>query len=743
MQNTSTATTVYPTFSTSSANGNSQAVINTGISANLSNNSITATTFVGSLSGAATSATTAGTVTTADQPNITSVGTLTSLNVNAAANAVTFRSNVATGTAPLTVTSTTRVANLNVATAGTADSATAATNAAALLQNTSTATTVYPTFTTSSANGNSSAVISTGISANLSNNSITATTFVGSLSGAATSATSATNAAAVSTSAATTTTVYPTFVTATTTANYALNVVSGISANLSNNSITATTFVGSLSGTATSATTAGTVTTNAQPNITSVSTSFTGLTLAANGNITLSGASSQITGANLVSAGFFSGNGSSITAINANSITSGTLAQARLANSSLTVNGTAISLGGSGTITANTTQTLSNGTYITGDSFNGGTARTWAVDATTTNTANKVVARDANGSFSANIITATLSGAATSATSATNAAAVLSNVRTTGTYYPTFISATANGNYALNSSTAFSANLTTGTVFATDFNGNLIVSNINYGTTVGLTGLTTNHFGNSAATSGNITFQRFRGNNTAFFELLNGDQIGLINFVAWDGYNINPAASITSIVDAAYTPSAFTSAPGAIVFNTANATQGGVPTEKMRVASTGNVGIANTNPAHTLSITGTLNASGSANVGSLGTTGLIVATGNVTGGNVIATGYHIRSVGTGISANGTTQAQATAITKEMNIVSTVLSTQGVVLPTAVAGMVITITNTSANALLVYPAVNGIINTQSANAAYSQPAGATLQFIAPTTTQWYTVGATFA
>jgi hypothetical protein len=41
---------------------------------------------------------------------------------------------------------------------------------------------------------------------------------------------------------------------------------------MANNAITATTFVGALSGAATSATTAGTVTTNAQPNITSVST---------------------------------------------------------------------------------------------------------------------------------------------------------------------------------------------------------------------------------------------------------------------------------------------------------------------------------------------------------------------------------------------------------------------------------------------------------------------------------------
>ena len=65
-------------------------------------------------------------------------------------------------------------------------------------------------------------------------------------------------------------------------------------------------------------------------------------------------------------------------------------------------NGTAISLGGSATITSNTTQSLSNGSYITGGSFNGGTAITWAVDATTAATASKVVARDANANIYAN-----------------------------------------------------------------------------------------------------------------------------------------------------------------------------------------------------------------------------------------------------------------------------------------------------------------------------------------------------
>ena len=73
----------------------------------------------------------------------------------------------------------------------------------------------------------------------------------------------------------------------------------------------------------------------------------------------------------------------------------------------------------------------------------------------------------------------------------------------------------------------------------------------------------------------------------------------------------------------------------------------------------------------------------------------------------------------------------------------VSSGQGVVLPTAVAGMVIHITNTSANSLLVYPASSGAINSLSTNAGFTQGAGATITYIAPTTTQWYTAGATYS
>lgn len=58
-------------------------------------------------------------------------------------------------------------------------------------------------------------------------------------------------------------------------------------------------------------------------------------------------------------------------------------------------------------------ENLTQGNYITAFSYNGSTARTISVDATSTNTANKVVARDSNGDFTARNITATLIGSVT------------------------------------------------------------------------------------------------------------------------------------------------------------------------------------------------------------------------------------------------------------------------------------------------------------------------------------------
>lgn len=61
----------------------------------------------------------------------------------------------------------------------------------------------------------------------------------------------------------------------------------------------------------------------------------------------------------------------------------------------------------SGVTLGNNLATLTRGTYLTGSDYNGSGASTFAVDATSSNTGSKVVARDANGDFSARIITCT------------------------------------------------------------------------------------------------------------------------------------------------------------------------------------------------------------------------------------------------------------------------------------------------------------------------------------------------
>jgi hypothetical protein len=419
-----------------------------------------------------------------------------------------------------------------------------------------------------------------------------------------------------------------------TTTNTANKVVArDADGSFSANIITAT-----LSGSATSAgtaTTAGTVTTNAQPNITSVGT-LTGLTVGnatsnavfgngtinATGNITapfvfanvvgnISG-NFAVTGSNgevifnkegnagssagftfnnasnalsvngtvtavnvTANTGVFTGNGSALTALNASNISTGTLAQGRLANSSLTVNGQSISLGSSGTITANTTNTLTRGTYLTGTDFNGGTAATWAVDATVTNTANKVVARDADGSFSANIITATLSGSATSAGTATTAGTVTTNAQSNITSVGTLTgltvgNATANtvfGNGTINAGGNITAPFFLGNVIG-NISGNFAVTGSNRevifnkeGNAGSSSAFTFDNASNALTVTGNITGDNLITggivsatgnivtNANLVTNLINGRTAGVTITAAGTNTNITLAPNGTGTVD--------------------------------------------------------------------------------------------------------------------------------------------------------------------------------------------------
>jgi len=112
-------------------------------------------------------------------------------------------------------------------------------------------------------------------------------------------------------------------------------------------------------------------------------------------------------------------------------------------------------------------------------------------------------------------------------------------------------------------------------------------------------------------------------------------------------------------------------------------------------------------------------------------------------GTVSSGSYFIRSVGTAISAAGSVQGDATALSKEINVVSTVTAGQGVRLPTATAGMMLIVNNTSANSLNVYPAAGAAINLLATNAAFTHVSNASVQYYAVSSTQWYTVTAVYA
>jgi hypothetical protein len=208
----------------------------------------------------ANSATTAGTVTTADQPNITSTGTLASLSVSGNANVGNL------GTAGV-ITASGTITGGNLATAGT---------------------------------------LSVGGNTTLGNLSVTGVLNAGDITvGSISNGTSIVDIIGVSGDVTTSVAGNANILVVTGTgAN--INGYANVTGNISAGNVTATTFTGALSGLANSATTAATVTTNAQPNITSIGT-LSNLTVSGNSNLGAVG-NVRITG----SAGFLQNDGNGV-----------------------------------------------------------------------------------------------------------------------------------------------------------------------------------------------------------------------------------------------------------------------------------------------------------------------------------------------------------------------------------------------------------------------------------------------
>lgn len=116
-------------------------------------------------------------------------------------------------------------------------------------------------------------------------------------------------------------------------------------------------------------------------------------------------------------------------------------------------------------------------------------------------------------------------------------------------------------------------------------------------------------------------------------------------------------------------------------------------------------------------------------------------TGNI--GNLTVSNYLMHSVNSSVATSGSSQGDATGLNRTMNVITTSSAGQGVRLPASTAGMVLYITNASANPVNVYPATGARVNNLAVNAAFTLGANATVHFIAPTATQWYTTSATYA
>jgi hypothetical protein len=106
--------------------------------------------------------------------------------------------------------------------------------------------------------------------------------------------------------------------------------------------------------------------------------------------------------------------------------------------------------------------------------------------------------------------------------------------------------------------------------------------------------------------------------------------------------------------------------------------------------------------------------------------------------DISSTGNLILSITATVTAAGTTQAGATALTKTYNVVTTATSNQGVKLPTAQAGSVYTVVNATAVNVKIYPNTSGTINAGSANVSINVPSGASIKFIGTSTTNWQTL-----
>ena len=183
--------------------------------------------------------------------------------------------------------------------------------------------------------------------------------------------------------------------------------------------------------------------------VSTFSAGSTGLTpgTTTTGNIILGGtlnASSGGTGVAGTLTGYVYGNGTGVMTASTTVPTtalSGTVTNAQLANSAITINGSNVSLGGSVTISASTTSTLTIGTGLSGTSFNGSTPVTIAIANT------GVTAGTYGSSLAIPQITVNAQGQITSISTNASSATTYQGTWNASTNTPTLVSSVGTAGY--------------------------------------------------------------------------------------------------------------------------------------------------------------------------------------------------------------------------------------------------------------------------------------------------------
>ena len=107
----------------------------------------------------------------------------------------------------------------------------------------------------------------------------------------------------------------------------------------------------------------------------------------------------------------------------------------------------------------------------------------------------------------------------------------------------------------------------------------------------------------------------------------------------------------------------------------------------------------------------------------------------------MVTPYLFESVATNVTASGINQASAFVLSSKYNVVSTVTSGSGVVLPNLFSnwgpGAEIVVWNNGANTLNVYPPTGSSINGLGTNAAYNLETGQGISFVLLSSSSWQT------